>query len=300
VAKDGIEMTEGQPWGAPRRGKRARLRGDELREKVLTTAVEELEANGGLSVSLDHLNVEQLIRTANVPRSSFYRLWETKEAFYVELMERMIEQVKDQGAAWDQETLDIAQDVIERFKERLDSEDGRRAVLEEAVRRGAQQNFEAVSKSLSWRTSTALSATLQTLEGEDHDHIVEVLERTEQRFVDRMMDFYDQVLPVLGLRMKAPFDTKTLAVAGSSVVEGLIGRQLANQKIVDEPIRLPGIDGEPVDWHLAAVGFLAIVDAMTEPDPNWRQSLTASANPLVQPVPADSADAYLKEAPPSR
>jgi hypothetical protein len=37
------------------------------------------------------------------------------------------------------------------------------------------------------------------------------------------------------------------------------------QSFADETAELPGIDGEPVEWHLSAIAFLGLVDGMTEP-----------------------------------
>jgi len=42
--------------------------------------------------------------------------------------------------------------------------------------------------------------------------------------------------------------------------------------VVNQTIRLPGIDGELVEWHLSAVGYLAIIDAMGGVDPNYKTS----------------------------
>lgn len=268
MANEPMNDQEAPVWATAKTRKRERLSAAELRERILTTAVDMLTKTGGLTVSLAHLNMEELIRIADVPRSSVYREWETKEAFYVDLMERMIAPTEDQGAAWDEETLQIAATVVDNYKDRLDTADGRRSVLRETVRQGARRNFEAVSESLAWRTSSALSATLPALEGEDRQRILAALTRAETQFIDRMADFYGEMMTILGLRFKAPFDAKTFAAAGSSIVEGLIGRGLTNQTIVNKPILLPGIDGEPVEWHLAAVGFLAIIDAMVEPDPD--------------------------------
>jgi hypothetical protein len=44
-----------------------------------------------------------------------------------------------------------------------------------------------------------------------------------------------------------------------------------NPLIVNRPTTLPGIDGQPVEWHRATTGFLATVDAMVEPDPHWQR-----------------------------
>jgi AcrR family transcriptional regulator len=270
VLADAVDDGAAQAWATARSKKRPRLSKDELREHVLDTAVGMLnETDQGLTVSLAHLNMEELIRIADVPRSSVYREWETKEAFYVDLILQLIEPIKDQGAAWDAKTIQIAKRVIHnpKHKDMLATAEGRKAVLAEAVRQGVRHNVSALKESRSWRTSSALMATLPTLEESARDRISKALTETEGRFIDRMSEFYDEVMQHLGLRMKDPFNTKMLAAAASSVVEGLVDRSPVNADIIDTQITLPGIDGQPAKWHLAAVGFLAIVDAMTEEIP---------------------------------
>jgi AcrR family transcriptional regulator len=259
----GSDMTA-QAWATARSSKRPRLSRDALREHVLDTAVKMLDQTPqGLTVSLAHLNMEELIRIADVPRSSVYREWDTKEAFHVDLMYQLIEPIKDHGAAWDAKTLQIAKKVIRDHKDMLDTAEGRRAVLCEAVHKGVRHNFAALKKSRSWRTAKALMATLPTLEEDARHHISDALTESERRFIDKMSEFYDEVMPALSLRMKEPFNTKMLAAAASSVVEGLVDRSRVNADVIDTPVNLPGLDGRPTDWHLAAVSFLAIVDAMT-------------------------------------
>ncbi len=260
---------EAQAWATAKSQKRRRLSAAELREHLLATAVDMLTKSGGLTVSLAHLNMEELIRIADVPRSSVYREWDTKEAFYVDLMERMIEPAEAVGMAFDEETLKTAAAVVERHADRLVTSDGRRAVLKESVRLAVRRNFEAVSRSLSWNSSTALVATLSALDDSDRGRILAALTKAEVHFIDRMAEFYEAIMPVLGLRPKPPFTTRIFAATGSSVIEGLIGRSLTNPDIVNTTIMLPGIDDEPVEWSLAAVGFLAVLDAMIEADPNW-------------------------------
>jgi AcrR family transcriptional regulator len=134
MTAEDIDAVAAQAWATARSSKRPRLSRDALREHVLDTAVKMLDQTPqGLTVSLAHLNMEELIRIADVPRSSVYREWDTKEAFHVDLMYQLIEPIKDHGAAWDAKTLQIAKKVIRDHKDMLDTAEGRRAVLCEAV-----------------------------------------------------------------------------------------------------------------------------------------------------------------------
>ena len=77
-----------------------------------------------------------------------------------------------------------------------------------AVRRGVKRNFEVARDLLAWKIPVtqnlhrlALSATLRTLSDKQNMEIIMcVLVRTELTFVDRITDFYDQLLSALGVR----------------------------------------------------------------------------------------------------
>ena len=68
-----VDASEARAWATADRRRRRRLSEAELRERILGTAFEMLTKSGGLTVSLAHLNMEELIRIADVPRSSVYR-----------------------------------------------------------------------------------------------------------------------------------------------------------------------------------------------------------------------------------
>lgn len=249
---------------SPFRKKRKLMSADELKEKMIQSTVEYIHIHG-LTVSLDHLEMEKLIQLADVPRSSVYKKWNTKESFLVDLMVALVEPSEDQGAAFDPKTLMVSQATIEKHADLLNTADGRRAVVREAVRVGAKQNFDALVDSPAWRTYVALTVALPELEEEAAARVRSSLERAEAHFISKMSEFYDGALGVVGLRPLPGVTTRQIAAAGAAVVEGLASRITSNADLISEKIMLPGIDGELVEWHLAALGFLGVVQVMTEP-----------------------------------
>ncbi|MGW5217357.1 TetR/AcrR family transcriptional regulator [Nocardia sp. NPDC004085] len=258
-------LEDGRTWATASPRKRPRLSASELRERLLETAVEMLHETG-LTVSLAHLNMEELIRAAEVPRSSVYRVWETKEEFYLDLMEKMMEPA-ERDSAFDEETLRVAEAVLDTYRDRLGTVEGRRAVLREIVRQAIARNMCAVSEALSYRTFTALVATLPGLVGSDRERILRVLRKIEAQFKSRLASFYEEMISTLGLRFRPGFDATILALTGSAVIEGYISRRWTNPGVVSHPIMMPSLGNEPVQWHVAAVSFLAVIEGMTEPDP---------------------------------
>ena len=59
----------------------ARLSDDETGQRMLAAAVAMVHRTG-LTVSLDHISFEDVIRDADVSRSAVYRRWPYKDLFY--------------------------------------------------------------------------------------------------------------------------------------------------------------------------------------------------------------------------
>lgn len=251
---------ERKGWGQA--GPSRNLPMEELKDLLLDKAVEMLGPTG-LTVSLEHLNLEELIRAAGVPRSSVYRAFGNKEAFFLQLMIKLVEPTETSGAAYDPGTAEVAQATAMKYQDRLGNASGQRAVAREMVRLAAKRNFDAICASVTWKTYIALSATLDSLEPSSRAPLLEALSKAESSFIEKMSHLYEQLMPIVGLTFRDGFTSRHLAAAGAAIVEGLAQRRPVNADVVDTPILLPGIDGDPVEWHLAAVGFLAALDQMT-------------------------------------
>lgn len=113
----------------------------------MDTAVAML-GKSGLTVSLEHLALEELIRRAGVPRSSFYRLWSTKENFYADLLVELATSSESHDAMFYPGTQDAAFGVIAAHQALLGTQEGRVAVLREAVRVATRANFDHFSSSV--------------------------------------------------------------------------------------------------------------------------------------------------------
>ncbi|GAB19892.1 hypothetical protein GOEFS_096_00690 [Gordonia effusa NBRC 100432] len=248
--------------------KRRQITVDELRRRMLDAALEML-GDDGLTVGVSHLNMEEIIRLAGVPRSSVYREWDTKEDFYVELLIALVEPGPAQALAFDVETLQLAIKVVDDNVERLTTRGGRHAVLAEAIRIAGERNFQALNESPTYRTVTALVAALPTFEDAQREKIAKALVDSEVYYPERVAQFYRMFLPVMGFRVREGISELQLAIASASVVEGMTRRGFTTPDVVATPVSYPGIDGEPVDWHLAALTLLGVIEFMVEPIPGW-------------------------------
>ena len=72
------------PTGLARRGRR--LSDRETEQRMLRAAVAMVQRTG-LTVSLDHISLEDVIRDADVSRSAVYRRWPYKDLFFSDLVQ---------------------------------------------------------------------------------------------------------------------------------------------------------------------------------------------------------------------
>lgn len=231
------------------------------------SSAEKLLADTGISVWLDHLPYEEVIAGSGASRSAAYRIWPTKDEFYMDLLEYLAgpEWLGAEGGLFDEETTDIVEQVIKARIDDLKSPEGRLSVLREAVRLGAQRNFEALCESVQWNSYVAIQATLHSLDEDSRDRIASRLRASETSFLEGMTDFYGRLLTVLGRRLKEPMtDIATFTSLGAAVLEGLSLRIRTVPEIIEQTVNFEG-----QEWPLPAFAYLCLMESITEPVPDY-------------------------------
>jgi AcrR family transcriptional regulator len=245
----------------------------------------DMAIDAGLTVGLEHIGLEEVIQRAGLPRSSVYRLWDSKEAFAADLLCHMAESgtwFQDEEV-FDPETFAIVEATLARHHDLLASEAGRRQVMAECVRVAVGRDYEAFKDTPRWRPAVALAALLDSLPpGKAHDRVADNLLETERKTGQSVIVEIDYVAGLLGMRLRDPSRTlEHLVTAGRAMVNGLSLREFMTRHasspasaelraLVDAPLSGTGIDGGPVEWTLAAFAYLALVDGFYEPDPGFR------------------------------
>lgn len=212
------------PTGATRR--RIRISDAETERRMLDAALEMIAVRG-MSVSLEHLSLEEVIATAGVSRSSAYRRWPYKDLFFSDLLVELARStnLEDEGA----EPLRQAQALL-------------------AAR----------------RTYIALNATFLGLpDGDLRRTVGAALAQTEQRFTTHRAQVAAEMTDVLGYRLvpplTAPDGFELMASAVGSAITGLVIKALASPQLVAERRLLRAFGStRPAEWSLPAFVIVGV------------------------------------------
>lgn len=146
--------------------------------------------------------------------------------------------------------------------DKLGSPEGRRELLVEAVRVVATQTFTTIVETRRWRRYPALTIAADWLDDDRAEQVLGTMRATEAEFYCPFVDFYAGTFELLGSRARLPFDTPTAPAALARLTIALF-EGLALQHTVDPTV---GETTYPGGWTLPALGFLAAVDPVTQPE----------------------------------
>jgi AcrR family transcriptional regulator len=234
----------------------------------------------GLTVSLDHISFEEVIRDADVSRSTAYRRWPHKDLFFSDLVMELAASATPTIVS---DELDLIRRVVAERPDWLDTPELRHRLVTELFRRLSVLDFETLVGSAGWRTYLALHATfLSIADGELRGQVQAALARSEQDHITRIAQAWEQLTAVLGYRLRprcgATFET--IAILLSAAMRGLVLMALSmpdigTRRTQASPFGAPGSEG----WSLPALGLGAVSSALLEPDPavEWDDVRRASA-----------------------
>jgi AcrR family transcriptional regulator len=259
-----------QPASPPASRRAARIPRDELRARVLDAA-SVLLAEGGISVGLHHLNMEELIRRVGVPRSSAFAAFGGKDELLTALMLRLLEPDGPHALGYSPGSNDVAVGVFARYAERLVHPDGTpdpvagTAVMRESIRQSLARNISDTMRSQEWRTYMALSVSVDSLPPGQQPRVRAALQAAERAFLQQMAELYRSIFEYLGRRPAEGVTYMQIAALGASLVEGMASKRLVGIDDADGVVTRPGIDGDPVEWEVTALAFSAMLDGLTRP-----------------------------------
>ena len=253
------------PTGFARRSRR--LSDQETEQRMLQVAVAMVHRTG-LTVSLDHLSFEDIIRDADVSRSAVYRRWPYKDLFFSDLVKAL---ALDATPTIVNDELDLMRRVVAEHPDWLETPEGRQSLLTELIRQLALFDFQTMYGSAGWRTYFALHATVMSLADGDLRHEVQAaLARSEQGRNSRVANAWEQLAGLFGYRLRADVGAtfEAMATLLSATMRGLVVMALSSPEIATYRAQAnPFGAADKYEWSLAAMGIGSVASAYLEPDP---------------------------------
>ena len=255
------------PTGLARRGRR--LPEDETERRMLQAALAMVH-RAGLTVSLEHISFEEVIRAADVSRSSAYRRWPHKDLFFSDLV---LELAGNPAPGIFADEMDLIRRIVAGRLDELADPQARRALVIELFRQLPVLDFETLYASPGWRTYLALHATLLSLaDGGLRSQVQAALAQAGQDHLARVAQAWNLMVALLGFRLRPESGVtfETLAALVNAAMLGLVMTALtvpgiAAHRTTAQPFGAP----EAGEWSLPALGLGAIAAAFLEPDPEF-------------------------------
>lgn len=245
---------------------RTRRPAGQTRALLLAAAVERVEAEG---LRLDYANIEleDLIRTAGVPRSTVFRIWPDRMAFVADLVRALFEADPGFDSGFDGPTLALLEEAMAGDPAAMSTPEGREAALRETLRVAVAHNVDAVEHTVAWRAYRTMSAALSSGDAvPGGEGIRTLLSEIEDRYLQRMAEMYRGLNDAFGRRMRAGVDERDLALAIMAMIDGMSDHRRIDTAMVDAPRRVAlGPEGVR-EWHPAAIAVWGIYAAFTEAD----------------------------------
>jgi AcrR family transcriptional regulator len=234
---------------------------------MLRAAIEMINQTG-LTVSLDYISFEEVIRSADVARSTAYRHWPYKDLFVSDLITEL---ARTAGPTIIRDEIRLIRQILAAHPDWLDTPETRHGLLLELIRQLSLLDLQAVLASPGWRTYLALHATFSSLaDGEVREQVQTALAQAEAVHTARVAQAWGQLAGLFGYRLRPELATTfdTLATLVGATMRGLVITALSNPDIASHAtLASPFGAASKDEWSLAAFGIASIAMALLEPDP---------------------------------
>jgi AcrR family transcriptional regulator len=264
------------PTGLARRSRRMSERESERR--MLTTA-SAMIAEAGLTVSLEHISFEQVIRAAGVSRSAAYRRWPHKDLFFSDLVIRL---ARDATPTLIADEVALIRQLLIEHESWLQASRSRQHLVEELVRQLTVLDFETLLASPAWRTYIALHATCASIADPAlRDRVRAALAESEHAHTKEVAAAWERLAQLLGYRLRPSLGAATfhtLAMLLNASLRGMLITASSSPELTQPLKAAPFSNSDPAEWSPPAVALGAIATIFLEPDPaiTWDKKRTTA------------------------
>ena len=252
-------------------GRRPRRSKEELRSLLMSAGLAILEEEG-LGIAAGDLTFKRVlarveadtgIRVTNA--SVIRRVWENQADYQTDVLAAV-------GVAGDSAgELGATVEALEAVLGHLDvsSPEARVRSMGEICRVAGQTAFRTLVESPQWALWVGVWVLAATNVPSPADRrIRDALVEGYLRGTDLWMGLHGAVLPLLGLRPRAPLTLRQFTVSTGALVEGCALRQVGAEDL-DVIERPTGPGGAMQEWTLFAIGLEALAAQFFEIDPDW-------------------------------
>jgi AcrR family transcriptional regulator len=267
------------PTGLARRGRRLSDRETERRMLQAATA---MVHRTGLTVSLDHISLEEVIREADVSRSAVYRRWPYKDLFFSDLVKEL---ARTATPTIIDDELALIKRIVAEHLDGLDTPGRRHGLVIELIRQLALLDFQTLHGSARWRTYLALHATFLSLaDGQLREQVQAALAQSEHAHQVQVARAWELLAGLFGYRLRPESGAtfQTLAALLDATMRGLVVMALSMPDLATHRMQASPFGAATRDeWSLAALGAASIASALLEPDPTieWDDERLARLRP---------------------
>lgn len=253
---------------------------------MLDTARDTL-VRGGLTVSLDHISVEQLIREAGVSRTAFYRRWPSKDLFLRDLIKEL---ARNAVPGIVEEEIEAIERVIAERVEALTTPEDRDDLAAELIRQLALMHFEMLNQSATWRTYLAVNLACASMADDDTRHQVRTaLAQSEKAHIRTVAKVLELLAGLVGYRLRpeAAASFETIATLNTAALHGLITMAISDPGLATQRLwAAPLWTAKSAEWSLPAMALASILTTLLEPDPeiDWQAERTTALREMVGTV----------------
>lgn len=271
--------------------RRQRISDVETERRMLATATE-MVTSTGLTVSLEHIRLEDVIREAGVARSAVYRRWPYKDMFFSDLLRQLASAAEAGMLPEDAVAAESIRRIAAEHLDWVETPELRHRLILEILREVGLANFQFFHESAQWRTYLALHATFLSLPAGDlRTDVQDALTRSEHQVTAQIAATYEYVAELLGYRIRPELDAtfETMAQLLNATMRGLVLMAPTLPDLTTRRMRArPFGAAEVAEWSQPALGIANTAMGFLEPDPaiEWTEQRLRSVRHTLAAAPA--------------